>query len=946
MVLKIKRSNSPYIWGCLAVAALLCLAQVLANSILLPVCIAAFLLLCAYSAVAGFSTPVLLFFLPWSPLLKFSPGSITFYTLALILVCLICFARKGFAVNGYCAALALPIFGVTLIAKGLDGTFLSASYILFIFSLVLFPIVMSELREKVDFKELTVYFALGIVTSALSAQQLAGFETIARYIDVDSWDIITRYSGYYGDANFYSAHITAALAGVMLLLDEARGRLLYLLLILAVALMYCGFLSASKSFFVVIVCVVVLVILRFLRMRGNFTRKLLIFAGVSVVVAAIIASGIFDRQWQAILFRFDQATDISSLTTHRTEIWVSYLNALKNDPKLLLLGKGYNNVLVKDVASHNTLIQIVYQFGVIGLVFLVLWEYYFLRSTLRCARGKTGFLNAAVILCGVFLPWMAIDLMFFDEFFLMQLYASASLIYFANGSRKQTDITKLGAGWRIRVMNETYFEKNDEIRLDLKRLAGAVWSKKWRIAIAAVLCAALALAGTALFVTPVYQACATFYVSNVDSDSGKSGISASDITASRNLVDSCIVILKTRESLSAVIEYAGADLTASQLEDMISADSIDETEIFRVVVSSPDPEEAEKLAKAISEVLPQRLAGIIEGACAKTVEVTDAPDRPSAPNYTGCTVLGFLLGLILSVGTVVLRDIFDGTIRTEADVTRITQYPVLASVPDMSAGCKKKYPVSPADSEQPVTVGGGVSFAAAEAYKRLRAKLLFSLDGVGDCPVIGVSSSLSGEGKSLSAINLAYTLSQLGKKVVLIDCDMRRPTLAEKLGIVREPGLSEYLSGQSGLEGLIRYCGIPGEEAAFQVIPAGQNPPNPTELLSSAAMAGMLRAMRKSCDYVILALPPLGEVSDAMAVAKETDGMLLVVRHNYCNRAILSDTIQQLEFIEAKILGIVCNCVTETTGQHGKNGEGCHNRDHGREQAGTADGKSKAQMGS
>jgi capsular exopolysaccharide synthesis family protein len=265
------------------------------------------------------------------------------------------------------------------------------------------------------------------------------------------------------------------------------------------------------------------------------------------------------------------------------------------------------------------------------------------------------------------------------------------------------------------------------------------------------------------------------------------------------------------------------------------------------------------------------------------------------------------------------------TIRTEEDIAQFCRYPVLSSVPDMYAVGKgdhgRKRKTAFAGAIETKVFGSDISFAASEAYKLLRTKLQFSFAGENNCRVICVSSSLSGEGKSLSSINLAYTLAQMNKKVMLIDCDMRRPTIAEKLKIQRKPGLSDYLSGQSALTGLIQHYSIKGSENVFSVITAGQNPPNPIELLASERMANMLQKMRQVYDYVILDLPPVGEVSDAMAVAKETDGVLLVVRNNYCSRMALNDTVQQFEFIGAKILGIVCNCATESVGQYGKYGK-------------------------
>ena len=214
-------------------------------------------------------------------------------------------------------------------------------------------------------------------------------------------------------------------------------------------------------------------------------------------------------------------------------------------------------------------------------------------------------------------------------------------------------------------------------------------------------------------------------------------------------------------------------------------------------------------------------------------------------------------------------------------------------------------------------IGNGISFSASEAYKLLRTKLQFSFADDSNCRVIGLSSALSGEGKSLTAVNLAYSLAQLNKKVMLIDCDMRRPTLADKLKIRKKPGLSSCLSGQSNLNDLIQIYNTENG-IGFDVVTAGQNPPNPIELLSSVKMTKVLNKLRETYDYVILDLPPVGEVSDAMAVANQVDGMLLVVRQNYCDRLSLTDAANQFNFIHAKILGVVFNCTSEHGGNYGK----------------------------
>ena len=478
-------------------------------------------------------------------------------------------------------------------------------------------------------------------------------------------------------------------------------------------------------------------------------------------------------------------------------------------------------------------------------------------------------------------------------------------------------------------MENKTIERNDAVEVDVQRLFSAVMQRIWLVVLVSILGAAVAFAGTFFFITPLYESSAMFYVNNSSVSLGDTSFSidSGDITASKNLVNSYIVILETRETLNDVIDYAGVDRTYKELKDMIAAASVNDTEIFRVVVTSPDPEEADEIADAIAYILPKRINTIIEGTSAKIVDSSIVASTPSSPSYTKNTIFGFLIGLVLVIGVIVLQEIFDVTIRSEEDMEQVCKLPVLASVPDMNAPGKGgyyksrygKYAAEKGEKKETSLIGSDVSFAASEAYKLLRTKLQFSFADENSCHVIGLSSALSGEGKSLTAVNLAYTLAQLEKRVLLIDCDMRRPTLAEKIKLKKYPGLSGYLTGQYSLEGMIqRYTPEKEGEIPFDIITAGQNPPNPVELLSSAKMTKFLNLLRDGYEYIILDLPPIGEVTDALAVVKEIDGMLLVVRQDYCDRVALKDAFRQFSFIDTKLLGIVYNATSESSGKYGK----------------------------
>ncbi len=461
--------------------------------------------------------------------------------------------------------------------------------------------------------------------------------------------------------------------------------------------------------------------------------------------------------------------------------------------------------------------------------------------------------------------------------------------------------------------------------IDLVRLWNAIWKRFWIIAASAVLCAVLVLFYTTLFVTPKYSSSAKFYVNNsvVSIGSIANSISSGDLSASKTLVDTYIVILNSRTCLNDVIDYAELDYTAGQLSSMISASVVGNTAVFEVVVTGTDAEETEVIANAIAHVLPNKISNIVEGTSAKVVDYAIPPSAPISPNKTMNTMIGFLVGAVLSVGIIILIEIFDNTIRTEEDVTENCEYPILAAVPDMSSVAKSKggyYSKTPVSVRGGVLLGDGISFSATEAYKLLRTKIQFSFADDKACHIIGISSALLGEGKSLTSVNLAFSLSQLGKRVLLIDCDMRRPSLANKLKIKKVPGLSNYLADKTPMSEIIQSTGKKFSDFEFDVIAAGHNPPNPVELLDSPKMSGMLDELRENYDYIILDLTPVEEVSDALVAAKFVDGMALVVSQNYCTRHSFINSVNQFEFVDSRMLGIVMNRVSERTHKYGKYG--------------------------
>ncbi len=204
-------------------------------------------------------------------------------------------------------------------------------------------------------------------------------------------------------------------------------------------------------------------------------------------------------------------------------------------------------------------------------------------------------------------------------------------------------------------------------------------------------------------------------------------------------------------------------------------------------------------------------------------------------------------------------------------------------------------------------------FAAMEQYKLLRTNLSFVLPEDLKCPIIGVTSSAQGDGKSTTAINLAYVLATDKKRVLLIDGDMRLPSVAKKMNMIGTFGLSNLLMTQS-VEDLERFRSEILDN--WYIIPAGSLPPNPSELLGSTKMQKLLNVLSEQFDYIVLDLPPVNAVSDAIAVSRWITGMVLVVRQNYTNKKDVENCVRQLTFSNVKVLGCVMNeCEDGMTGK-------------------------------
>ena len=230
---------------------------------------------------------------------------------------------------------------------------------------------------------------------------------------------------------------------------------------------------------------------------------------------------------------------------------------------------------------------------------------------------------------------------------------------------------------------------NGEIEIDLLELCRVLLHRWWIILLTAIVCGGLALGYTVFMVDPLYRSSALMYVNNSDISVGSTSfsISSSDLTAAQKLVDTYVVILKSRSSLNEVKEQAGLDYSYEELSSMISAAAVNSTEVFQITVTDKDPQEAEKIANTIARILPDKISDIVVGSDVRIVDYAVVPSHRFSSSYTKNTGIGSMLGIILSAGLIIVVYLLDENIRSEDYLTQTyPEIPLLAVIPDMTSG--------------------------------------------------------------------------------------------------------------------------------------------------------------------------------------------------------------------------------------------------------------------
>jgi capsular exopolysaccharide synthesis family protein len=417
--------------------------------------------------------------------------------------------------------------------------------------------------------------------------------------------------------------------------------------------------------------------------------------------------------------------------------------------------------------------------------------------------------------------------------------------------------------------------------------------RRW-VAVAACLLAGLLGAGVVTArAEPQYQSSARLFVNIPRAGTVAEQVQGVQLTV--QLLQSYAQIATSRSAAQDVSRRVGEDVSGR-----IAATPQAETLLIDVAAVDRTPGEAARIANAAAEVLIAKVADLERGKTTPiTAQVIDAAVPSAAPvsprprvNYAVGGILGLLVGLLLALAL----DALDRSLKTPAQVSEMFRAPLLAVTP-RSREIRDK-PV-PDDALSPVS----------EAFRTLRTAVRF-VNPDDPLRTIVVTSSVSGEGKTTTAVNLAAALAQAGERVLLVDADLRRARLAEVLGLEPGVGLTGVVTRRVALEDAIQAW------AGLGVLTSGVLPPNPSEMLGSAAMGAVIERLRDLADVVVFDAPPVLPVTDSVVLATQCDGVILVGRYGETQKAQAAEARRRLDAVNATVVGCVLNAVP-TSAAHG-----------------------------
>jgi capsular exopolysaccharide synthesis family protein len=437
---------------------------------------------------------------------------------------------------------------------------------------------------------------------------------------------------------------------------------------------------------------------------------------------------------------------------------------------------------------------------------------------------------------------------------------------------------------------------------DLRGYLRVVWKRRW-YALAGFLLAFGAAVAYSVSVPRVYQSSATLFVgqSQVTLQDVNQGLALADLSS--RMVKSYAQILSSRALAERAVAEGALNVTPSQIQAGLNVNPIVDTLILRMTYSANDPDTAQRVATAVADAFVKQIKEIDTpdaskgGPVAVNVAIVDAPTRPGSPvspRPKRDAALGGILGIMLGIGLAIGRESLDVSVKNRQDAERLG-LPVIGQIPKLKTHGDDIYIERDAQD-----IGG-------EAFRKLRTSIGF-LGVEGSIRTVLVTSAFAGEGKTTCALNLAVAYADAGYQTLLVEADLRRPSLHRIFGLSGTDGLTTAIIGGTSPYDVLREGNVPN----LKCLVAGAIPPNPVELLESHQMAELLQRLRAQFEMVVIDSPPLIPVADSVTLAPRCDGVVVVARGGSTNRDRLVDAVQQVEKSGGRFLGVLMNAVKPT----------------------------------
>lgn len=406
---------------------------------------------------------------------------------------------------------------------------------------------------------------------------------------------------------------------------------------------------------------------------------------------------------------------------------------------------------------------------------------------------------------------------------------------------------------------------------------------------------------------PLYTTYTTIILTKSNEAQTGTTITQNDILLNQKLVETYSKIIKSKLVLEQVISETGVTYTAEELGENVNVEAYENTEMLKISVTDQDPELAASIANSIAQVFSGEIAKIYQINNISVVDVAVTPEEVSNNTLKRDLLIALFISIFGTIGVVFVVYYFDDTVKLTDDLEEEIGMPVVAKVFKSDIGSKNNRKIELLAQKYPKSV-------VSESIKTLRTNLQFSSVDE-DIKTILITSSIPGEGKSFISANLAISFAQTDKKVLIVDCDMRKGRQHRIFKLSNSKGLSNLLiDDMTNLKDYINKTSVPG----VHVITRGTVPPNPSELLNSKKNADLLRVLKAKYDVIIYDGVPCNGLPDSIIMSKLVDKVLIVSSDSMTPKSVLESTKKQLESVNAPIAGDVLNNVNRKNSTYGK----------------------------